>query len=144
MPACKRPSLDPLPEFPSKAEEMTHLREFVAQLPFHSYLRSFLEGADEFAERAMLQDLSIELLSATRRARSELNEDIHRMAKELEKMRSERDALKKETSALLGAACRVRDYSRDAGKALATCLRDFEQVSIAATNLVVDQNTKGR
>jgi hypothetical protein len=107
--------MDRLPENPTKAQELEHLRSFLALLPRGSYLAGMLQGAADLAELWMSQDVGFELLPALRAA----NEETLR-----------------ETNEGTLRLTRLREDLRDEERKRARILREYAEIRVACDSLI--------
>lgn len=128
-------SLAPLPDDPTKAQEMQHLCDFVRMLPRDSYLRSYLAGAEEFARAAMSNDMHADLLNDLHHHKNRLHEDNRNAEKELDKKRAEIAQLRSESARLESRARRIAEDAADAVRAMNTLHAGLSQLVNAAKQL---------
>ena len=121
----------------TKADELAHWRAFLATLPECSYLAMYLHGSEAMLEDAMRLDMSTELIPALRRARCEAQEAVREVLAQKAKLQTDVAELRGEVSVLRRVAVTIRDDAADAKRAIASLLRDAENLHARAVNAVV-------
>ncbi len=126
-----------LKDNPSKADELAHLREFVAALPADSYLASYFQGAEPFAAAAMANDMPAEPLEDVRRRVSDLHADETRAKASVKELTAQVDALRAERRKILTIADYIREQMREANKHASAAARELANLQTAAANIFV-------
>ncbi len=137
-------ALAPLPEFPTKAQELDYWRTFLNALPPTSYLGLYLAGSAEFLEHEMRNDASTELLPAIRAGRYRALEDERDAVTARDKARGERDRMTAEVKDLARETARLRDELADIHRACQTLAVRATEAHATAVHTAVDQAIRGR
>ncbi len=111
--------MNPLPQNPTKAQEIEHFRAFVAQLPRASYLRSILADAPECVSQMIANDFAFPLIAELRKAETEAAQ----LADRLKTLQARADYLKNEAQEAERRTAKARDELADIRRAAASLAR---------------------
>ncbi len=126
----------------TKAQELTHLDEFLSTLESGTYLASMFQGAHELAGEWIAQDVSFELLPALRRMNSELREQESRLRGEIQALIEKRDKLHREAKAIIGQVCHARDGAIEASKQMNDAANYLDRAKRSATMFAAEWTAK--
>lgn len=116
-----------MPSNPTKAQELATWEAFLASLPEGSYLALYLEGSSSVLKAAMAVDMSTDLVSDLLRQRAVAQDELRAVQADVQAALSERDAVKRQVSALSCELARLRGGLEDVARAaqtLAVCAAD--------------------
>lgn len=137
MDQLPRYTMERLPENPSKAEELAHWQEFLAQLPPCSYLAMFLAESTGPLESAMRADISTELISDLRKRRGEALAEMVKARADLDSVTEATQEQRKFLRLTKHELVKAREELAELRKPLRTLLASVDNAHAMACNAVL-------
>lgn len=121
----------------SKAEEMAHWRQFLADLPPASYLALYLAETEELLEWAMANDMSVSLVKDSRRRQVEAEAEARQAEARLQQLLEQNKMLDLAQTRLKREGARLREELRKTMEYCQTLSREAAEAYAKAVKAAV-------